>query len=175
MNISLLCKWWWKLEKEDGLWQKIVQFKYLKNKSIHDVGHKLNDSPMWYDLLKVKNIYLQGRSISSKNGELTRFWMNPWVYKEPLYLSHPVLFELCENKGVTVAQAMNGTAITFRRWLFDELRTIWNKILNNSNSFLLKSDSDVIFGSLENSGKFSVKSLYNGLTKNDSSTYHKRI
>lgn len=86
-----------------------------------------------------------------------------------------VLFELCENKGVTVAQAMNGTAITFRRWLFDELRTIWNKILNNSNSFLLKSDSDVIFGSLENSGKFSVKSLYNGLTKNDSSTYHKRI
>jgi hypothetical protein len=39
----------------------------------------------------------------------------------------------------------------------------------------LKSDSDVIFGSLENSGKFSVKSLYNGLTKNDSSTYHKRI
>jgi hypothetical protein len=77
MNISLLCKWWWKLEKEDDLWQKIVQFKYLKNKSIHDVGHKLNDSPMWYDLLKVKNIYLQGRSISSKNGELTRFWMKP--------------------------------------------------------------------------------------------------
>jgi hypothetical protein len=21
MNISLLCKWWWKLENEDGLWQ----------------------------------------------------------------------------------------------------------------------------------------------------------
>jgi len=24
MNISLLCKWWWKLEKEDGLWQQII-------------------------------------------------------------------------------------------------------------------------------------------------------
>jgi len=21
MNISLLCKWWWKLEAEEGLWQ----------------------------------------------------------------------------------------------------------------------------------------------------------
>jgi len=30
MNISLLYKWWWKLEKEDGLWQKIIKFKYLK-------------------------------------------------------------------------------------------------------------------------------------------------
>jgi len=44
MNISLLCKWWWKLEMEEGLWQEIVKFKYLKNQSIHEVGHKLNDS-----------------------------------------------------------------------------------------------------------------------------------
>lgn len=66
MNISLLYKWWWKFEKEDGLWQKIVKFKYLKNKSIHDVRHKLNDSSMWYDLLKVREIYLQGRIISKE-------------------------------------------------------------------------------------------------------------
>jgi len=25
MNISLLCKWWWKLEHEQGLWQDIVK------------------------------------------------------------------------------------------------------------------------------------------------------
>ena len=25
MNISLLCKWWWKLENEKGLWQQIIQ------------------------------------------------------------------------------------------------------------------------------------------------------
>jgi hypothetical protein len=34
LNITLLCKWWWKLEKEDGLWQQIVKFKYLRNSSI---------------------------------------------------------------------------------------------------------------------------------------------
>jgi len=57
MNVSLLCKWWWKLENEDGLWQQVVKHKYLQDKSIHEVGHKLNDSPIWSDLLKVKNIY----------------------------------------------------------------------------------------------------------------------
>ena len=25
LNISLLCKWWWKLENEDGLWQEIIK------------------------------------------------------------------------------------------------------------------------------------------------------
>jgi hypothetical protein len=28
MNISLLCKWWWKIENEEGLWQEIVRKKY---------------------------------------------------------------------------------------------------------------------------------------------------
>jgi len=30
MNISLLCKWWWRLENEDGLRQELVKSKYLK-------------------------------------------------------------------------------------------------------------------------------------------------
>lgn len=54
MNVSLLYKWWWKLENEDGLWQEIVRYKYLRNNSIHTVSHKLNDSPIWSDLLKVR-------------------------------------------------------------------------------------------------------------------------
>lgn len=28
MNLSLLCKWWWKLEKGEGLWQEIVTKKF---------------------------------------------------------------------------------------------------------------------------------------------------
>ena len=103
MNISLLCKWWWKLEKEEGLWQEIVKFKYLKNQSIHKVGHKLNESPMWSDVLKIKHIYLQGRSVSIGNGMMTKFWLDPWVYKEPLSVIAPILFELCDNKNIPVA------------------------------------------------------------------------
>lgn len=60
MNLSLLCKWWWKLE-ESGLWQDIAKYKYLKRDNVCFVKHKQTDSPVWADLLKVKNIYLQGR------------------------------------------------------------------------------------------------------------------
>jgi len=92
LNISLLCKWWWKLEKEDGLWQQIVKFKYLRNSSIIEVKHKVSDSPMWSDLLKIKDIYLQGRGISVKNGGISRFWQDPWLYEEPLSSYAPLLF-----------------------------------------------------------------------------------
>jgi hypothetical protein len=27
INISLLCKWWWRLENETGLWQDLVRAK----------------------------------------------------------------------------------------------------------------------------------------------------
>lgn len=117
MNISLFCKWWWKLEKEDGLWQQIVKFKYMQNKSIHDVEHRLNDSPMWADLLKVKHIYLQGRGVVTNDGSMTRFWLDPWVYDEPLAKHAPVLFALCINKDISVAQALHGEPVLFRRWL----------------------------------------------------------
>lgn len=71
--MSLLSKWWWKLEQEDGLWKDIVKAKYLQNNSIFSVTHKANDSPIWYDLLKVKDLYLQCRSIKINNGQKTRF------------------------------------------------------------------------------------------------------
>jgi hypothetical protein len=35
MNVSLLCKWWWKLDNEEGLWQNIFRFKYIKVDYLH--------------------------------------------------------------------------------------------------------------------------------------------
>ena len=112
---------------------------------------------MWFDLLKVKDIYLQGRSIVIQNGEASRFWYDPWLHKDPLYLSGPNLFELCENKDISVAQVLSGTSVTFRRWLFDCLKDQWDKIMQESNSFQLKSDLHIVRWSIESSDKFSVK------------------
>ena len=56
-NISLLVKWWWKLETQDGLWQKIVKAKYLRNKTVASVKPRISDSPSWKNLLKVKDTY----------------------------------------------------------------------------------------------------------------------
>jgi hypothetical protein len=49
----------------------------------------------------MKDVYLQVRDISVKDGKNTRFWLDFWLYKEHLYLMVPVLFELCENKEIS--------------------------------------------------------------------------
>ena len=175
LNISLLCKWWWKLEKEDGLWQQIVKFKYMRNSSILEVKHKVSDSPMWSDVLKIKDIYLQGWGISFKNGGLTRFWQDPWIYEEPLSSHTPLLYEICENKNITVACALKGDPIRFRRWLHTEIRNEWEKFWKDASKFQLEEHENIVIWNLGKNNKFTVKSVYNGLTKNDCGFYHKRI
>jgi hypothetical protein len=51
MNISLLTKWLWKLEKEDGLWQTIVKKKYMKGKPLSVLKKKQGDSQFWRGIM----------------------------------------------------------------------------------------------------------------------------
>ena len=106
MNVSLLTKWWWKLDKEDGLGQKIVKFKYVKNGSILDVSHKQSDSAIWADLLKIKNIYLQGRKVLVRNGKNTFFWKDSWLYDKPLCMMFPDLFKFCKQQNILVETSL---------------------------------------------------------------------
>ena len=96
------------MENEDGLWQEIVRYKYLRNNSIHIISHKLHDSPIWSDLLKVREVYLLGRDIGIKNGCHTRFWKDNWLYQQPLCEIAPVPFALRDFKDVMVDQVRNG-------------------------------------------------------------------
>lgn len=118
MNLSLLCKWWWKLEVESGLWQDIVKHKYLRKDSILSVKHKQTDSPICADLIKIKEVYLQGRKMRVKSGKSTLFWKDVWLYSEPICMLSPDLFKLCEQKEASIFQIVSGTvSMTFRRWL----------------------------------------------------------
>jgi len=74
----------------------------------------------------------------------TRFWFDSCLYEKPLYLMVPVLFELCDNKEITVAQARSGEPVTFRRWLFREVRVSWDLIWTDVMKFQLFSDPDII-------------------------------
>jgi hypothetical protein len=73
MNISLLVKWWWLLESEDELWQEIVKMKYVKQSPICLIPHRLDDSPLWKYLLKIRHIYLKGRTYKMNNGKMLVF------------------------------------------------------------------------------------------------------
>jgi hypothetical protein len=61
LNVSLLCKWWWLLETENGLWQDIVKLKYVKGSHVALIKNKMSDSLVWSDLMKIRHIYLRGR------------------------------------------------------------------------------------------------------------------
>lgn len=159
MNLSLLYKLWWKLEKESGLWQTIVYHKYLRKDSISSVKHKQTDSPIWTDHLKVKNIYMQGRKKCVQNGKSTLMWRDSWLHDEPLLLRYPDLFKLCEQKEVSIFQIINGLVpILFSRWLTDDLNADWNKIIDDIFQTQLTSDEDRVVWKLEKKGTFSVKS-----------------
>lgn len=146
MNISLLAKWWWKLESEEGLWHEIVKFKYLRKNCIFSVSHKASDSPIWADLLKIKDCYLQGRGIKIRNGHKTRFWLDPWLYGIPICDITPVLFILCEQKNVSVADVKSGKIqIFFTRWLINDLQTCWNTIMSDASDFHLQESDDVVY------------------------------
>jgi hypothetical protein len=78
MNIILLYKWWWKAENGEGIWQDIVRKKYKKKGMISLLAKNLKNSPVWNDLLKVRHVYLKGRSMKVGNGKNTSFWHNRW-------------------------------------------------------------------------------------------------
>jgi len=100
MNLSLLCKWWW--EKGEGLWQEIVKKKYIKQSSICMLNKKPSNSPVWNDLLKVKDLYLQGRIMLMGDGKITDFWRDAWCGLIPLKEKFPVLFDICNEQNSSV-------------------------------------------------------------------------
>jgi hypothetical protein len=74
-----MCKWWWKLETQDGMWQQIVKKKYLRNKTVASVKPRVSDSPCWKSILKVKERYFEGRQVILNRGDVVRFWLDPWI------------------------------------------------------------------------------------------------
>ena len=44
MNIALLCKWLWRLETSDGMWQNFMYRKYDGNKTLSGVEYNNGDS-----------------------------------------------------------------------------------------------------------------------------------
>jgi hypothetical protein len=115
MNISLLCKWWWVLENEEGIWQRLVKLKYIQNSPIFLVKHKQSDSLVWSDLLKVRHIYFSGRDFKVNNEILINFWLDRWTGDKLLCLEFPVLYDLALNQGCTVKEVVaRGWVISFK-------------------------------------------------------------
>ena len=67
-----------------------MKFKYLQTNSVVSIKHKQSDSPVWSDLLKIKEIYLQGRKLKVNNGASTLVWRDTCLYNDP-YVLDPLI------------------------------------------------------------------------------------
>lgn len=176
MNISLLVNWWWKLETEDGLWQDIVKAKYVKGKPIGAIKSKINDFPIWSNLLKVRHYYLQGRKCKLGDGKSIRFWQDSWLSDTPLCISFHELFELCKDPDITVAEcANNGWVVEFKRHLSNYLHNQWYMLADQLNQQAVSQAPDTVSWKCGKSGKYTTKSLYNHMTKDESGESHRKI
>ena len=164
-NIALLCKWWWRLENEDGLWQELVRAKYGIKKDIWSVKFKQNDSPVWKDLQKVKKYYIQGRKMIVIGGNETNFWHDAWLGDSPLCESLPQLYEICEQQQLTVREmADRGWNMSFRRWLGPAAQQQAGALRSSLMLVALGDGKDKPWWKLCKNGKFTVKSMYKKLS-----------
>ena len=168
MNVSLLCKWWWKLEQKDGLWQEIVRKKYIKNTCISLLKKKPTNSPVWNQLLSVKDIYTSGRKMIVGKGDQTSFWRDIWVCDSSLMDKFPLFFEICNETEITVEKvASQGWQFSYRRWLNEDLQCQHRRLKDLLVSFAVNTEKDKPKWSWENFGIFSVKSTYAHLSRNE--------
>uniref|UniRef100_A0A453J0Y5 Reverse transcriptase zinc-binding domain-containing protein n=1 Tax=Aegilops tauschii subsp. strangulata TaxID=200361 RepID=A0A453J0Y5_AEGTS len=114
-NISLLTKWWWKLETQQGLWQDIIRAKYLHKDTVASVKCKFSDSPIWKAIMKVKEYYLAGRGVELNSANIARLWKDPLNNETPLHQKYPALYNICNDQDITVAKFNNGVGVNFFR------------------------------------------------------------
>ena len=164
LNISLLCKWWWKLEASQGIGQTIVRNKYVKDKCIAQLSSKPTNSPVWNDLLKVKDLYLSRRIKCVGNVRDTDFWNDPWCGIISPKDKFPDLFSICnESVGSVAFFASKGWNLTFRRWLDERQQESLRKLRDMLSACALSNNNDYPKWLGEKNSQFSVKSQYNFL------------
>lgn len=92
-NTSLLCKWLWRLENEEGDWQDMVRAKYLQKKTLSQCEPSPANSHFWNGLLTVKDIFFScccQRIVG--NGVRPGFGRMLGVHNKPLCQLFPRLY-----------------------------------------------------------------------------------
>lgn len=82
---------------------------------------------------------------------------------------------MCQQPVISIFQVKNDIFVTFSRWLVDSWKEDWDKIVHDITNVCLNDGMDIGRWKFGCKGHFSVKSVYNALTVNDTGPYHKKI
>ncbi|KAK1692879.1 hypothetical protein QYE76_009576 [Lolium multiflorum] len=167
MNVALLLKWIWRLyQEEDTIWAHIIRAKYGDASDLF-AGSGNGGSPFWKSLHKIKNLFKVGAKHKVRNGIRTSFWKDWWWGRGPLLESFPLLFAICDNQEISVADALfqDNLQVRFRRSLDPEGVRQWEDLQTSLAAVTLTTGQDEISWHLEQNGSFSVRSMYATLSK----------
>lgn len=175
MNKALLAKWLWKLETEEGMWIDIIMNKYVNEKCISGIKGKPGDSQFWKSLIQIKGIYYQHVKKKLGDGCNTRFWKDWWVGSKPLKDAYPILYNICFNHEISVAEVINmgWDRFTFRRDIRGDKADLWASLKARCEEVRMYGGKDEPQWMLTVDRKFSIKSLYLFLIKCDIGFKHK--
>lgn len=126
--------------------------------------------------MKIRHIYLQGRELKINNDHLVSFWLDSLMDGIPLCQIYPILFELATYKKCSVCEVKdNDWVIQFKIGLQGKVRAQWYELADSLNTISLNIESDVTIWKWTDSKKFTVKSIYEHLIKEDSGPGYKRV
>ncbi|XP_024630861.1 uncharacterized protein [Medicago truncatula] len=145
-NVALLGKWCWRmLVDTEGLWYRVLNARYGEEGGRLKEGR--SDSSVWWRMLSDirSGVGLGERGWFEENvrrvvggGSSTYFWMDNWVGGVPLHVRFPRLFDLAENKWVTVSKmAGRGWVVEGDAWVWQRRLLVWEEELVTECSSLL--------------------------------------
>jgi hypothetical protein len=140
------------------------------------IQEKMSDSPLWKDFLKIRQVYLKGREYKINNGKSVSFWLDMWLEDKPVCVIYPILFDSCSNKRISVYEVWSeGWVIHFQTIPQGVVRTQWYELATKLNRVSLRECNDLPLWWWTANKVFSVKSVYNHMTKNEVGVDYKRI
>jgi hypothetical protein len=91
-------------------------------------------------------------------------------------MSEPDLYEMCNDKFLLVQHVRERDAqLDFRRWLNNDIRSNWDKIMEKFQDFEFQEIGDCVSWKWGKNKEFSVKSLYDNITSITYGPYLKHI
>jgi hypothetical protein len=145
-----------------GLWQEIVSKNYKIRGEISNLKCNPLNSPVWNNLIKIKELYLAGRKIIIGNGRDTDFWRDPWCGDYTLKNKFGELFDICNEQSMLVEDmASRGWRLTFRRWLDENAQNQLRHLRDAVLVCALGIQKDKPIWVWEKNKVYSVKSMYN--------------
>jgi len=142
----------------------LLRRKYLKGRGFCQ-SKKAGSSQFWQGLHDVKEWYERGKVHIVGNGQQTRFWKDVWLGECSLKVQCPKLFKICHDQDISVQAAAAGNwGMSYRRCFGEVEMEEWGELMAKLETINLTIADDRVCWKLENSGKYSTRSMYRFIT-----------